>query len=159
MNTYRIREAKSSDRNSIATLWLELMDHHRALDSRFRIAPDAEHRYSRHAQEMIRSNRARVLIAEEVDTSKVFGYIMGELQDRPAISIPGLYGFISDVYIRESWREQGVARALVDELKQWFIKHKATAVELYAAENNIPSLAFWENMGMKPFLKLMHLEL
>ena len=132
------------------------MEHHRTLDSRFTIAPDGEKKYIRHALEMIRSTNARVLVAENIETGDVVAYIMGELQSRPPIALPGLYGFISDICVREAWRSKGVGRALYEDLRRWFVTRKAIAVELYIAESNPAALGFWQEMGLQPFLKLLH---
>ena len=159
MNGFRIRDARRPDCEAIGVLWAELMAHHRKLDGRFAVPSDGQQRYVRHLQEMIRSRDARVLVAEEVATGALVGYLMGELQTRPVTALPGLYGFISDACVTEGWRHHGVGRALFTEIRRWFVDRKARAVELYAAEHNPAALAFWEAMGLEPFLKLMHLEL
>lgn len=159
MNQFRIRDARSGDREAIGLLWRELMAYHRSLDSRFTIAPDGEQKYMRHAQEMMRSRNARVLVAEEINTGEIVAYLMGELQSRPPIAMPGTYGFISDICVHSAWRHCGVGRALFEEIKRWFIDRKATAIELYIAEANPTAAAFWQAMGLDSFLKLMHLDL
>jgi GNAT superfamily N-acetyltransferase len=140
-------------------MWRELMAYHRALDARFVVAPDGEEKYVRHVQEMIRSRDARVLVAEETVGSMLIGYVMGEIQVRPPMALPGTYGFVSDIYVRDAWREHGVGTALVEELKRWFLLRKATAMELYIAEANPAATEFWKAMGMTSFLRLMHTEL
>ena len=159
MTSFRIREAKSADREAIGLLWLELMTYHRALDSRFTIAPGGEQKYMRHAIDMMRSRNAMVLVAEDIATGEVIGFLMGEIQTRPAIAMSGLYGFISDICVHEGWRHQGIGRALFEEITRWFKARKAQAIELYIAEENPESAEFWYAMGMKPFLKLLHLDL
>jgi ribosomal protein S18 acetylase RimI-like enzyme len=159
MSEFRVRDARGGDREAIGTLWRHLMEHHRSLDSRFTIAPDGEKKYVRHALEMMRSTNARVLVAENIESGEIVAYIMGELQSRPPIALPGLYGFISDICVQVTWRKQGVGRALYQELRRWFVTRKAIAIELYIAESNPAALAFWADMGMQPFLKLMHEDL
>ena len=159
MSGFRIREARSADREAIGVLWRELMSYHRALDSRFTIAPDGQHKYVRHTMDMMRSRNAMVLIAEDISSGEVIGYLMGELQTRPAIAMPGLYGFVSDICVHEAWRHRGIGSALFEELRRWFISRKAQAIELYIAEENSTSFAFWSAMGLTPFLKLLHLDL
>ena len=159
MREFTVREARGRDRDVIGGLWAELMAHHRGLDARFTIAPDGEKKYMRHVQEMMRSSNARVLVAECAVTTRVVGYVMGEMQARPPISLPGLYGFISDIYISDDWRGNGVGRGLYEEVRRWFVTRKAVAVELYIAEANPAARAFWTEMGLRPFLTLMHEDL
>lgn len=159
MSGFVIREARSADREQIGVLWLQLMQHHHSLDTRFNIASDGVEKYVRHTHEMIRSRNARVLVAEDVGTGEIIAYLMGEIQTRPVISIPGVYGFVSDVFVLPEWRKGGVGSALFTEMKRWFVEKKAIAVELYISESNPEAAAFWQAMGMTPFLKLLHLDL
>ena len=159
MVRFRIREARRGDGDAIGALWTELMTHHRALDARFTVSPDGRKQYTRHAIEMIRSRDARVLVAEDAASGSVIAYIIGELQSRPAKSLPGLYGFISDVCVHEQWRRDGLGRALCADMLAWFRSRGAKAVELYVAEANPAAIAFWTEMGLAPFLRLMHLDL
>jgi GNAT superfamily N-acetyltransferase len=159
MGSFRIRDGRRADTASIGAMWQALMAHHRALDPRFTIAPDAEQKYVRHVQEMIRSRNARALVAEDPDAGVLIGYLLGEIQSRPPLAQPGLYGFISDIYVQEAWRQRGVGRALFEEMRRWFVDRKANAIELYIAEANPTAAVFWKEMGLSPFLKLLHLDL
>jgi len=159
MSEYRVREARGGDRDAIGKLWRELMEHHRSLDSRFTVAPDGEKKYVRHVAEMIRTKNARVLVAEDIASGEIIAYVMGELQSRPPIALPGLYGFISDICVQEAWRKQGIGREMYQDLRRWFVTRKAIAVELYIAEANPAAQQFWSEMGLQPFLKLLHEDL
>jgi len=159
MGSFRIRDGRRSDMAAIGAMWRALMAYHCSLDPRFTVAPDAEQKYVRHAQEMIRSRNARVLVAEDTETGEVVGYLMGEIQPRPPLAQPGQYGFISDIYVQEAWRQQGAGRALFEQIRGWFVSRKALAIELYMAEANPTAMAFWREMGLSPYLKLLHLDL
>lgn len=159
MNGFRIREARVADRFEIAAMWRESMLLHHALDARFVLAPDGEQKYARHAQEMIRDRNGKTLVAEDSATGDLAGFLLGEVQSRPPKTQPGLYGFISDVYVREAWRHKGVASALFEDMRLWCVARKADAIELYVAENNPAALSFWQAMGLTSYLKVVHLDL
>ena len=135
------------------------MHHHRSLDPRFSIAPDARTKYVRHIQELMRSRDARVIVAQDTDAGTLIGYVVGELQDRPPIAMPGRYGFISDIYVAPGWRRIGVGRGLFVTMKGWFVDRRATAIELYTANANPAAVQFWKEMGLEPFLTLTHVDL
>lgn len=156
---FLIRAARSEEREVIASLWRELMEMHRRLDPRFTLARDAERQYARHIRAMIQSRDALVLVACDRLTDEVLGFLVGELQSRSPKVMPGLYGFISDIYVREAWRQRGVGKALCVEMLHWFRVRKAVAVELYVAEANPAARAFWQSLGLTPFLQLLHLDL
>ena len=159
MDGFQVRKARVADRFAIAALWRELMTLHTLLDARFQMAPEGEQKYARHAQDTIRDRNGQVFVAEASDTGELVGFLLGELQTRPPKTMPGVYGFISDVYVSEAWRQRGVGSALFEEMRLWCAAHKAKAIELYVAEDNPAALAFWQSMGLKPFLRLVHLDL
>ncbi len=159
MNGYVIRDAISSDREQIGLLWLYLMQYHSVLDERFHLASDASEAYEKHAMETMRSKNGRVIVAQDVATSEIVAFALGEVQSRPSISIPGTYGFLSDLYVVEEWRKGGVGRAMFEEMKRWFVERKVVAVELYVSLANIEAISFWKEMGLSPFLQLMHMNL
>lgn len=152
-----IREAKRQDIPSIRTLWQEMMDHHGTLDGRFRFSPDAPREFERHITQTLRCREMRVLVAEA--DGRVVGYILGEVHDRKAIYPVGRYGFITDVCVTASFKRNGIGRTLYLELLAWFNRENVTAIELYAAERNLASTAFWRSMGFSDYLRLMRREL
>ena len=156
---YQIREAKTPDKEAIVVLWSDLARLHQTLDSRFIFAPASEKKYMRHAVEMIRSRDAKVLVAESLENRAIVGYLMGELQSRSPIALPGTYGFISEVCVHPDWRRLGIGQSLFAKSCEWFVSRKAQAVQLYVAEANEDAQAFWQNLGLTPFLHLFHFDL
>jgi len=156
MDGFVIRDAVAGDREQIGLLWLYLMRYHSERDSRFQCAAHDSEQYERHVVETMRSKNGRVIVAQDVATSEIVAYILGEIQVRPTISIPGTYGFVSDLYVSEEWRHGGIGRTLFEELKRWFAERNVLAVELYVSQSNPEAIAFWREMGLAPFLQLMH---
>jgi ribosomal protein S18 acetylase RimI-like enzyme len=152
-----IREAKRQDCAAVSALWLEMMDLHGAIDGRFRFEPGALREFERHFQATIRCRESRLLVAES--DGRIVGYILGELHSRKPIYPAGRYGFISDLSVTADYRRQGIGRALALAVLDWFRLHRVTAVELFAAEANPVSLAFWRSLGFHDFLRMMRHEL
>ena len=159
MAQFHIRKAISADKEPVVNLWQMLMAYHRSLDSRFVVDPEGRRKYLSHVHEMIRSGSSQILVAENVENGEIVAYLMGEIQSRPPSALPGIYGFVSDIFVMEEWRSQGVGKALFSQMKLWFASKKATAVELYVADANPAASQFWATMGLTPFLILMHLDL
>lgn len=159
MNGFVIRDADPADKEQIGLMWLYLMQYHRDRDSRFQISLDSSEQYERYAVDLMRSKNGRVIVAQDVASSEIVAYAMGEIQSRPTISVPGPYGFVSDLFVMEEWRHGGLGKTLFNELKHWFIERKALAIELYVSEANPHAHAFWREMGLEPFLQLMHVDL
>lgn len=157
MTTFTVREASRRDVPAISTLWKEMMDYHGARDPRFTFAPNAPREFEHHLISTMRSQGARVYVAEAEE--QIIGYIIGEVHGRKPIYPVGVYGFVSDISVREDWRREGVGRALFETLLAWFHKNRATCVELFVAEENPVSTAFWQAMGFGPYLRLLRREI
>lgn len=157
MNTILIREAARRDVAAITALWKEMMDFHGAQDPRFRFSPDATREFERHLVATLKSRGARVFVAE--GEGEVIGYILGEIHVRKPIYPVGKYGFISDICVTARWRRRGIGRALVERLIAWFLRNDVTAIELFVAEANPVSMAFWEAMGFSDYLRMLRLDL
>ncbi len=159
MAGFCIREARRSDLNAIGELWSELMSLHHRLDSRFQYAQRDQQEYIKHTYRMMKARDARVLVVEVEGTGQIVGYLIGELQPRSLGASRGVYGFISDVFVSASCRRKGVGKALFLEIKHWFTLRGATSLGLYASVANADSQAFWQAMGLQPYLTLMHLDM
>jgi GNAT superfamily N-acetyltransferase len=152
-----IREANRRDISALVTLWQEMMDHHRAYDSRFRFSANAPREVEKHLLETLRSRASRVLVGEA--EGRVIGYIVGEVHARRPIYPVGDYGFITDICVSAVWRRKGVGRTLVAALERWFETQRVTSIELFAAALNPESIAFWAQMGYTDYLRLMRRDL
>ena len=133
------------------------MEYHRERDPRFRFLPAAVREFEQHFLSTVRSRDAVILVAEV--HGDVVGYVLGEMHSRKPLYPIGKYGFISDLAVQENHRRQGIGRALVDRLLDWFRRKGATAIELFVAEANPVSESFWTAMGFRGFLKLVRREL
>lgn len=161
MNTlaYRVRDAVRKDAHVVGEMWRELMQLHATLDPRFRVSDAGETLYRRHTEEMIRSRDGKVLLAEIVDTNYPIGFLLAEIHARPLLPESGDYGLISDVFVRERWRRQGVGRALFEAAMHWFRTRAVRSVQLYVSEANPGALAFWHAVGMRPYLRVLQQDL
>ena len=152
-----VREARRQDVSAVSTLWQEMMEFHRARDDRFRFQPAAAKEFEKHFLSTLRSREAVIFVAES--RGDVVGYVLGEMHSRKPLYPIGKYGFISDLAVMERERRRGIGTALVERVMEWFRRRRATAVELFVAQANPASEAFWESMGFRGFLRLVRKEL
>ncbi len=100
----------------------------------------------------------RTFVAE-VDGEAV-GYVLGAVIDM----LPDLFehddvGFIADIYVAESFRRHGIARALVDTINAWFAEQGVAHTEWQVADANAAGRRFWESVGGRPLMTRMRVEL
>lgn len=153
MHNFTVREAKRHDVNTIVLLWKEMMDFHGQYDSRFTFAYNAPREFEKHLLSVMRSRDARVFVAD--NGGAAVGYISVEVHNRKPIYPIGRYGFVSDISVTESWRRCGVGRALAETGAAWLRQEGVTVIELFAAENNPTSMAFWKSIGFTDYLRLL----
>lgn len=60
-----------------------------------------------------------------------------------------LYGQIDEVYIREEYRRQQIAKNLVEHLTHWLNQESISSIQVYVDLDNKLSLNFWENTGFE----------
>lgn len=163
MSEFRVREARRHDVDAIGTMWRELMRLHVVLDPRFAVSPEGEKLYRRHIEEMLRSRDGRVLVAETIGATdgatEPVGYLLGEIHARSPLVSGGQYGLLSDIFVWEVWRKQGVGKALFTEIRRWFKDRKVGTMQLYVATANPEAFAFWQSVGMHPFMQVLQLDL
>ncbi|MBZ0299241.1 MAG: GNAT family N-acetyltransferase, partial [Anaerolineae bacterium] len=82
------------------------------------------------------------------EDGRLVGYVLGVVVDLlPEMFEQEAGGFLADIYVDEAYRRQGVGRALVMTLVNWFHEKGLTYYEWHVAANNRPGLAFWRSMG------------
>ncbi|MBU0460739.1 MAG: GNAT family N-acetyltransferase, partial [Nanoarchaeota archaeon] len=64
----------------------------------------------------------------------------------------GKYGFISDVYVVDSYRKKGISKQLISKLYLWFEKNGINLVELSIHIKNKGAIKTWGKAGFQPYM-------
>lgn len=92
---------------------------------------------------MLANERGRVLVAEA--DGRVVGMCSGQLLVSTAEG--GLSLLVEDVVVDKEWRGRGIGRLLMAALGDWARPHQVSRLQLLADRNNLPALAFYQNLG------------
>ena len=142
-----IRLAEVDDAGQISQLWAKMVAEHAELDpDTFRLSLNGAEVYARFVEDRIADSDSRVLVAEA--DGALVGYICGGIAEiRAEMFEPLRCGLISDIFVGESHRRQGVGRELVERLALWFQARDVRAFEWYTSAHNPSALAFWRALG------------
>ncbi len=159
MDKVIIRQVQAEDMDAVARLWLALVEYHRQLDSDLPpAAPQGAKRYARRLIERLDDPMSRVLVAET--DGKVVGYVLGVVVDlAPEMFAQEASGFLADIFVDEAYRREGVGKALVDGLADWFRSKGLHYFEWHVAARNDAGIAFWQTMGGREVMLRMRAEL
>jgi GNAT superfamily N-acetyltransferase len=150
---------REEDAQTIGLLWEQLVMYHRERDTAMPIAAaDGAYRYSQRVVNSIRDPYVQTLVAEY--DGEVVGYVMGTIVDLlPEMFEAERAGFLADIYVVDGLRGQGIGRALVKALTDWFRGRGIGHMEWYVASSNAEGIAFWESIGGFDVMRRMRLSL
>lgn len=149
----KIRFATRNDIPTLANLWVEKMVLIAQADPRVKLAGDALTQWSSAALDWLSDERCIVYIAEQQDS--VLGFAIGWIQTAPPGTIPEHIGVITELTLDMHQYQQGLAKALVNELREWFKKREITNIVALVPHRHPMQQAFWRSLGATEWIDLM----
>lgn len=142
-----IRLAEAADAERIGELWAEMVAYHAELDARtFRPAKAGAELYATGILSRLNDADARVLVVEI--KGEVVGFVNGVIANiTTEMFMPLRCGLLSDIYLKEGYRRQGIGRQLVERLTLWFRVQGVRTFEWHVSARNHEALAFWKSIG------------
>jgi ribosomal protein S18 acetylase RimI-like enzyme len=155
---YAVRTAEERDVDAIVGLWHEFVNFHHELDGRLRRRRASRKRFATLVRSLLESDRDRVVVAETAE-GRLIGYALGSDRDNAPVLEPERFGLVSDIYVDEGHRREGVAGALFSDLENWFRVRGLTSVELGVLHVNTLAQAFWRAQGFTDFVDRLRRDL
>jgi ribosomal protein S18 acetylase RimI-like enzyme len=146
--TLIIRAAESRDLAEIGKLAGRLVRQHHEFDApRFTLIPNAEAGYARYfAGEL--ANPDTVILAAELEGT-IVAYAYARLEPRDWNDFLDAHGALHDVFVVDSARRQGVARRLVEAVRERLKSKGAPRLVLHTASRNEPARKFFAALGFR----------
>jgi ribosomal protein S18 acetylase RimI-like enzyme len=143
-----IRPAQAADLPGIAALAAELVRQHHEFDAqRFMLIPNVAAGYARFFGGEL-SNPETLILAAERDSS-IVGYAYARLEPRDWNALLDACGALHDIYVAEAARRQGVARRLVEAVREALHAKGAPRLVLHTASKNQGARAFFAALGFR----------
>lgn len=146
-----IRRAEYKDIESLTKLLEQVLMVH------YKLRPDilqaGSRKYSDEELAAIIANDMTPIFVAEDENKNVVGHCFTRLVDHDALrDKPHRTLFIDDLCIDENARHMHVGTKLYEYAKDFAVKNKCYNIHLHVWEGNDPARAFYEAVGMKPYV-------
>lgn len=152
----KIRKATPNDIDAITVLNSQLADYHKAIDPYYKSGSETKSLFKEYITRIMQNKNATVIVAE---TDKIIGYALGIIEKAKPFVTPEEIGRISDTFVEEKYRNQGIGKKMVDTLITWFKQEGITRIELSVDSRNEIGVTAWQKLGFKEYMKKMILDL
>lgn len=147
-----IRKAKESDTETLASWFVDLLDHVRdeSQDPYLCNASLSLEMATQEVGQLLDDNVCRVLVAERNKT--LVGFISGTTIPPFVPNSPiGDIGYIQMLWVPEHHRRDGWGRKLLETLEAWFSENGIEYVDLHYLIKNKQAEKFWTACGYRPY--------
>lgn len=148
-----IRNATRTDLQRLTQLWIEIAEHHAALDAFFTLRPDAAPAIERVLASQLADPDAAVFVWEE--DARVLGFCSVQIDRAPPILEETRRAEICDLGVDVGARRRGVGRALVAAAVGWVEARGVARIEIRVATHNREGQAFWRDLGFGDLLDVL----
>lgn len=148
-----IRTATGNDLERLKQLWIEIAEHHAALDPFYTLRPEAAPAIERVLAAQLANPDATVFVWE--DGSRVRGFCSVQIDRAPPILEETRRAEICDLGVESSARRGGIGRALVGAAFAWVEERGVSRIEIRVATHNREGQAFWRALGFTDLLDVL----
>jgi GNAT superfamily N-acetyltransferase len=147
-----VRLANAGEVAAIEPLWRELYSHQAEHGMRLRL-PDGA--FDAWVQSMTPLLGRFSVVVLGVEAGQYAGFVAGRTRNLPPYFGTGQVGAISEVFVGEPWRGQGLGRRLVERAVEWYRQQEISRVELQVVSGNPEAVKFYERLGWQQELVQM----
>ena len=143
-----VRVAERQDLAGVGVLAGQLVRQHHGFDAqRFMLVPNVEEGYARFFAGELADPDALILVAERA--GRIEGYAYARLEPRDWNQLLDACGALHDIFVSDQLRRQGVARRLVEEVRERFRTRGAPRLVLHTASKNDTARRFFASLGFR----------
>jgi GNAT superfamily N-acetyltransferase len=149
----RIRKLAEDDIDGICALWKEFARLREGMTQSKILNEDAADYFFGYATGLLQRKDTLTLVAEENDggNKTLVGYVIASKQRRPPIYRHTKVAYLSDAFVSESHRGQGILKQFMAELKKWSLNEGITAVDVQLFDANKEAQAIYKTLGFNEY--------
>lgn len=153
----RVRKLQEDDIDGICDLWKQFATLREGLTKSKILNDDAADYFFGYATGLLARKDTLTLVAEE--GAGIVGYLIAQKQRRPPIYHHTQVAYLSDSFVAESHRGQGILRQFMDEMKKWCKAEGITAVDVQIFEGNKEAQEVYRHLGFVPYRVVLREEI
>jgi GNAT superfamily N-acetyltransferase len=151
-----IRKATYEDVSSIVELWKELMDFHKERDRIFSRSDTGHESFADYLTGHISKENSYLFVAEAGED--IVGYCLVFIEKYPPVIELQEYCLVQDIAVAEKYRRKGIGKRFLKEAKIWYSEKGIHRVEARVSTYNKAAREFWAEMGFKPYLETVFMD-
>ncbi len=128
-------------------MWLDLIEHHRRLDSDFPPVAGLLESLRREIDRGVRASSCMLLVGEDGD--RLVGFLFAEVEgggERDDLSSRDA-AWIHELYVEPGSRDSGLGGSLLERADRWFEEREVPRVRVRVEVRNTAGLRFWRRCG------------
>ncbi len=148
-----VRRASLQDLEALTAIWIEITQHHRAIDPLYTLRPGAAAEVKRLLRSMLEASACAVFVADP--GGRVEGMSCVRIDRAPPILEELERAEITDLGVRRASRRRGIGRALALAALGWVRERGVGRVEVRVAKGNAEGRAFWRSLGFGDHVEVL----
>jgi len=151
MSRWVLRPAERSDVEVITKLCIETAPFEGTGE------PGEAEFYNELFSESLGNEESLLLVAESY--SEIAGFACAVIEHTSDDCAPAPYASLDMVGVRQSYRGQGIARALMEKAQSWAKERGMKVIQLAVGESHTPAIKLYESLGYKTVMRKMQRKL
>jgi GNAT superfamily N-acetyltransferase len=155
----KIRKLGENDVDGLCKLWAEFARMREGLTHSKILNDDAADYFFAYATGLLQRKDTLTLVAEDKSAPQpIVGYLIATKQRRPPIYHHTRVAYLSDTYVDEAHRRQGILHGFLDELRKWCLAEGITAIDVQIFEGNKQAQEVYRKLGFRDYRILLRNE-
>ncbi|HET6399303.1 MAG TPA: GNAT family N-acetyltransferase [Candidatus Thermoplasmatota archaeon] len=151
-----IRKLQEGDVDGICALWHEFAQLREGQTQSRILNEDAGDYFFGYATGLLHRKDTLTLVAEA--DGRIVGYLIATKQRRPPIYHHTKVAYLSDAYVTEGYRKQGILRRFIEEVHKWAEQEGITAVDVQLFQGNQLAQDVYRKLGFRDYRVLLRQE-
>ena len=146
--------AKDKHIPEIIEIWTEFMNYNADIDTYDTRSEDGQTYMERYLKDAINSNDILLLVA--LEDNHAVAYSICTINNRLPIFRNRVYGFITDIAVRERHQRKGIGEQMLNKIIAWCNLKGIDRIETSVVVNKTQSHSFWEKQGFLEYERVLY---